>query len=159
MDCITNRFAKQGRTTVNYANVIDRLYSGSEKEPWVNILRVFSYSIISAVVAIVMICRVHGQGSTNPRDNLPFTNTSLTNVKPDLPTLFICGDSTAANGNPRQRGWDGGALVIDYFDTNKINLANYSLGGINFPTYYISRGPQVVAALKPGDFNVVELGA
>jgi rhamnogalacturonan acetylesterase len=94
--------------------------------------------------------------SANPRDRLPFTNTSLTNVKPDLPTLFICGDSTAANGNPRQRGW--GALLIDYFDTSKINLVNYSQGGINFPNYYASRWPQVIAALKPGDFIVVELG-
>ncbi|MBN2181854.1 MAG: hypothetical protein JW715_08050 [Sedimentisphaerales bacterium] len=94
--------------------------------------------------------------STNPRDELPFTNTNLENVNPDLPTLFICGDSTAANGNPRQRGW--GALLIDYFDTNKVNLVNYSQGGINFPGYYASRWPQVAAALKPGDFVVVELG-
>lgn len=94
--------------------------------------------------------------STNPRDQLPFSNTSLTEVRPDLPTLFICGDSTAANENPRQRGW--GALLIDYFDTGKVNLVNYSQGGINFPGYYASRWPQVVAALKPGDFVVVELG-
>jgi lysophospholipase L1-like esterase len=92
----------------------------------------------------------------NPRDRLPFSNTSLENVKSDLPTLFICGDSTAANGNPRQRGW--GALLVDYFDTSKVNLVNYSQGGINFPGYYASRWPQVVAALKPGDFVVVELG-
>ena len=63
-----------------------------------------------------------GPVSTNPRDQLPFSNTSLTNVKPVLPTLFICGDSTAANGNPRQRGW--GSLLIDYFDTSKVNLVN-----------------------------------
>jgi lysophospholipase L1-like esterase len=96
------------------------------------------------------------KASTNPRDGLPFTNTSLADVKPDLPTLFICGDSTAANGNPRQRGW--GALLIDYFDMSKVNLVNYSQGGINFPRYYQSRWPQVVAAIKPGDFVVVELG-
>jgi rhamnogalacturonan acetylesterase len=94
--------------------------------------------------------------SANPRDQLPFCNTSLTNVNPDLPTLFICGDSTAANGNPKQRGW--GALLIDYFDTSKLNLVNYSQGGINFPGYYTSRWPHVVAALKPGDYVVVELG-
>ncbi|MBN1972591.1 MAG: alpha/beta fold hydrolase [Sedimentisphaerales bacterium] len=92
----------------------------------------------------------------NPRDQLPFSNTSITNINPNLPTLFICGDSTAANGNPKQRGW--GALLIDYFDTNKLNIVNYSQGGINFPSYYASRWPQVAAALKPGDFVVVELG-
>jgi rhamnogalacturonan acetylesterase len=94
--------------------------------------------------------------SDNPRDQLPFTNTNPADVKPDLPTLFLCGDSTAATGNPRQRGW--GALLVDYFDTGKVNLVNYSQGGINFPGYYASRWPQVVAALKPGDFVVIELG-
>ena len=97
-----------------------------------------------------------GPVADSPRDQFPFSNTNLTNVKPDVPTLFICGDSTAANGNSRQRGW--GALLIDYFDTSKVNLVNYSQGGINFPAYYGSRWPQVVAALKPGDFVVVELG-
>jgi len=94
--------------------------------------------------------------SANPRDQRPFTNTRFTNMNPDLPTLVICGDSTAATGNPKHRGW--GALLIDYFDTGKINLVNYSQGGINFPRYYTSRWPQVVAALKPGDFVVIELG-
>ncbi len=94
--------------------------------------------------------------SVNPRDQLPFSNTKIDDARPGLPTLFICGDSTAANGNPRQRGW--GAVLIDYFDPNKLNIVNFSQGGINFPNYYATRWPQVVAALKPGDFVVVELG-
>ena len=93
---------------------------------------------------------------TITRDDLPFTNDSLTEIDPELPTLFICGDSTAATGKATHRGW--GALLIDYFDTDKLNLVNYSQGGINFPRYYESRWPQVLAALKPGDFVVVELG-
>src|SRR5215831_13807257 len=97
-----------------------------------------------------------GSISSSPRDQLPFTNSSLTNVKPGLPTFFICGDSTAATGDPDHRGW--GAVLVDYFGTSRINLVNFSQGGINFPNYYATRWPQVVAALKPGDFVVVELG-
>jgi len=52
----------------------------------------------------------------------PFTNESLSKSQFQLPTLFITGDSTAARGQPVARGW--GALPIDYFDTNKVNLSN-----------------------------------
>lgn len=98
-----------------------------------------------------------GAASKYPREQLPFTNSEIANIKPGLPTLFICGDSTAArNGNDIQRGW--GAMLIDYFDTDKVNLVNFSQAGINFPGYYQTRWPQVVAALKPGDVVVVELG-
>ncbi len=91
-----------------------------------------------------------------PRDQLPFTNESLTNLKPDLPTLFIAGDSTAATGNATTRGW--AALLIDYFDTSKVNLCNRAQGGARFNGYYAQNWPQLLAAVKPGDFVVIEFG-
>jgi rhamnogalacturonan acetylesterase len=98
-----------------------------------------------------------GSDSLNPREHIPFTNGSLTSIDPALPTLFVAGDSTAARNNTDiQRGW--GAVLMDYFDTGKLNLVNYAQGGASFPSYYASRWPQVVAALKPGDFVVVEFG-
>jgi rhamnogalacturonan acetylesterase len=105
--------------------------------------------------------RVHrgasGADSNYPREHIPFTNGSLTDVNSALPTLFIAGDSTAARNNTDiQRGW--GAVLVDYFDTEKINLVNYAQGGASFPSYYTGRWPQLVAALKPGDFVVIEFG-
>ncbi len=98
-----------------------------------------------------------GSASSHPREQIPFTNGSLSDVHPALPTLFIAGDSTAARNNTDiQRGW--GAVLVDYFDAGKINLVNYAQGGASFPSYYASRWPQIVAALKPGDFVVIEFG-
>ena len=93
---------------------------------------------------------------TVPRDALPFTSESLTDLNPKLPTLFITGDSTAARGGPAARGW--GALLVDYFDTNKVNLVNQGMGGARFNTYMQSRWDRVMAAVKPGDFVVIEFG-
>jgi lysophospholipase L1-like esterase len=105
--------------------------------------------------------RVGGRGgrgpvSSSPRDRLPFSNSDFAALKPDLPTLFIAGDSTAATGDPDHRGW--GAVIVDYFDTSRINLLNYAQGGASFPSFYASRWPKMVAAMKPGDFVVIELG-
>ena len=94
---------------------------------------------------------------TVPRDQLPFTSEDLTNLNPKLPTLFITGDSTAARGNPAARGW--AALLIDYFDTNKVNLVNQGVGGARFNTYLQQgRWDRVMAAVKAGDYVVIEFG-
>jgi lysophospholipase L1-like esterase len=100
--------------------------------------------------------RVRAPIPTIPRDHLPFTNESLTNLNPSLHTLFITGDSTAATGNPVARGW--AALLIDYFDTTKVNLVNQAQGGARFNSYLDTRWPHVIAAVKPGDFVVIEFG-
>jgi rhamnogalacturonan acetylesterase len=95
--------------------------------------------------------------SSYPREQIPFTNDSPANINPALPTLFIAGDSTAARNNSDiQRGW--GAVLVDYFDTGKINMVNYAQAGASFPSYYANRWPQIVTALKPGDFVIVEFG-
>ncbi|HVT82100.1 MAG TPA: GDSL-type esterase/lipase family protein [Phycisphaerae bacterium] len=91
----------------------------------------------------------------NPRDNQPFTNDTVNNLKPDLPTLFIAGDSTAATGNRTTRGW--AALLVDYFDTSKVNLCNRAVGGQRFNTYTPTWN-QILGAVKPGDFVVIQMG-
>jgi lysophospholipase L1-like esterase len=98
-----------------------------------------------------------GAVSSSPRDQLPFTNGDLANLKPGLPTLFITGDSTAATGVPSRRGW--AAVLVDYFDTGKVNLVNQAIGGARFNTY-LAQGTwdRAMAAVKPGDFVVIEFG-
>jgi len=97
-----------------------------------------------------------GPAYSSPRDSLPFTNSNLSNINPALPTLFITGDSTAATGTPAARGW--AAILIDYFDTSKINLVNRGIGGARFNTYIGPTWDAVMAAVKPGDFVVIEFG-
>lgn len=94
----------------------------------------------------------------SPRDDQDhWTPTDFAAANPHLPTLVIAGDSTASTGDPAHRGW--GAVLIDFFDTNKVNVINRARGGRSFRTFY-GEGlwRQVVDALKPGDFVVIEFG-
>jgi lysophospholipase L1-like esterase len=62
-----------------------------------------------------------------------------------------------STGDPAHRGW--AALLVDYFDTNKVNLINRARGGRSLRTFvYEGLWPQIVAAVKPGDFVVIEFG-
>ena len=80
---------------------------------------------------------------------------------PELPTLFIVGDSTVRNGqgNGSNGQWGWGDLIGVYFDPNKINVLNWALGGRSSRTF-ISEGhwQQVLDALKPGDFVLIQFG-
>ncbi len=79
-------------------------------------------------------------------------------LNPSLPTIFIAGDSTAAknNGNPTQ-GW--GVPFVDYFDANKVNIANHARGGRSSRTF-ITEGlwDQLLAELKAGDYVLIQFG-
>ncbi len=48
---------------------------------------------------------------------------------------------------------------MDYFDTNQVNVINRARGGRSFRTFY-SEGlwKEIVDALKPGDFVIIEFG-
>lgn len=97
-----------------------------------------------------------GPISSSPRDKLPFTKSNFNGLNPNLPTLIITGDSTAATGDPDHRGW--AAVLVDYFDTSKVNLVNRGVGGARFNSYLAAYWPAVMAAVKPGDFVVIEFG-
>ncbi|HZE85911.1 MAG TPA: glycoside hydrolase family 88 protein, partial [Puia sp.] len=77
------------------------------------------------------------------------------------PTLFIIGDSTVKNG--KGTGGDGlwgwGNFLGGYFDTTRIAVSNYALGGRSSRTF-ITEGhwDQVMAQLKPGDFVIMQFG-
>jgi len=94
----------------------------------------------------------------SPRDDIgQWSPTDFAKANPALPTLVIAGDSTASTGDPAHRGW--GAVLIDYFDTNKVNVINRARGGRSFRTFYGEGAwQQIVDALKPGDFVVIEFG-
>ena len=73
------------------------------------------------------------------------------------PTLFIAGDSTAANGTTFAVGW--GRLVGDYFDPAKIRVVNRALGGRSSRTF-VSEGhwDKLLAEVKPGDTVLIQFG-
>src|SRR5262249_29092040 len=81
-----------------------------------------------------------------------------TGLDPNLPTLFVAGDSTAARGaGEAQQGW--AVPFADYFDPAKINIANRARGGRSSRTF-ITEGlwDHLVAELKPGDIVLIQFG-
>ena len=96
--------------------------------------------------------------SVSPRDAEPWTPGDFTSANPKLPTLIIAGDSTADKGpDAWHRGW--AAPLVDYFDTSKINVVNRARGGRSFRSF-VREGlwDQVVAAVKPGDIVMIQMG-
>jgi lysophospholipase L1-like esterase len=82
-------------------------------------------------------------------------------ANPDLPTLFLIGDSTVRNGHGDGSNgqWGWGEPLVDYFDAGKINVVNRAVGGLSSRTY-VNQGDwdRVLAMLKPGDFVVMQFG-
>jgi lysophospholipase L1-like esterase len=89
------------------------------------------------------------------------TRPSTAPINPALPTLWIIGDSTVRNGqdtgNNGQWGW--GNPIAAYFDTSRINVQNWALGGTSSRTFQsIGRWDKVLAQIKPGDFLIMQFG-
>jgi len=77
-------------------------------------------------------------------------------VNPNLPTLFIVGDSTAKSNAPL-RGW--GSEIGAFFDPAKINVVNRAIGGRSSRTFITEgRWDKVLAEMKSGDFVIVQFG-
>ena len=73
------------------------------------------------------------------------------------PSIFIAGDSTAANGMPDAIGWGKpfGAL----FDPSKVNVVNSARGGRSSRTF-VTEGlwDQLIAGVKTGDYVLIQFG-
>lgn len=84
-------------------------------------------------------------------------------AKPDLPTLWLIGDSTVRNGSAGWSNADGqwgwGAPITAYFDLKKINVVNRALGGTSSRSFYKDQWPAVRSLIKKGDFVLIQFGA
>jgi len=79
-------------------------------------------------------------------------------IDPDLPTLFVAGDSTAAKGKgEHQQGW--GELLKTYFDPSVVNVVNRARGGRSSRTF-ITEGlwDEMLADVKAGDRVMIQFG-
>jgi lysophospholipase L1-like esterase len=78
-------------------------------------------------------------------------------ANPDLPTLFLVGDSTVKCGTPGQRGW--GEEFGKYFDPAKVNVVNVAIGGRSSRTFITEgRWGAVLSMMKPGDSVIIQFG-
>lgn len=82
-------------------------------------------------------------------------------VREERPAFFIIGDSTVKNGQGRGDGslWGWGSLIGEYFDTTKLAVRNYALGGRSSRTF-ITEGhwDKVLSQLKAGDYVIMQFG-
>jgi lysophospholipase L1-like esterase len=107
--------------------------------------------ILGALAAAV----VHAQSA------LPGQTANAMPTNPNLPTLWIIGDSTVRNGTGyggANGQWGWGATIEYDFDLTKINVVNRALGGTSSRTFYNNNWPNVVANVKKGDFVIMQFG-
>lgn len=85
-------------------------------------------------------------------------------ANPNLPTLWLIGDSTVRNGTTGDNGptgqWGWGAPVTAYFDLKKINVVNRAFGGTSSRTFYNGFfWKDLQPRIKKGDFVILQFGA
>jgi len=75
------------------------------------------------------------------------------------PTIFIIGDSTAANKDIKkgpERGW---GMALQGFFTENIRVDNHALNGRSSRSFIIEgHWQKVLDAMKPGDYLIIQFG-
>ncbi len=76
-------------------------------------------------------------------------------------TIFIIGDSTAANkdisGGKQERGW--GMALQCYFDADRIRVDNHAVNGRSTKSFINEgRWDRVLQLMKPGDYVIIQFG-
>jgi lysophospholipase L1-like esterase len=106
---------------------------------------------LCSFVSLLLILTLHHAFAADPPP--PKSPAATTN----LPTLFLIGDSTVNTPTKGVQGW--GTPIAALFDKTKINVENRARGGRSSRTYYTEGlWDQVAAALKPGDFVLMQFG-
>jgi lysophospholipase L1-like esterase len=90
-----------------------------------------------------------------------FTLASFALLQQRKPVLFIIGDSTVRNGDGtgknNQMGW--GTVLHPFFDTSRISLRNYAIGGRSSRTFITEdRWTKVLNEMQPGDYVIMQFG-
>ena len=85
--------------------------------------------------------------------------TAATGQKPT--TIFIIGDSTAANkdttGGKQERGW--GMVLQEYFDADYIRVDNHAVNGRSSKSFIDEgRWDKVLEKMQPGDYVIIQFG-
>lgn len=82
-------------------------------------------------------------------------------VKKSKPTIYLIGDSTVKNGSGKGQGglWGWGDFLYQQFDTTKVSIKNFALGGRSSRTF-VSEGlwDRVLSKVKSGDYVIMQFG-
>ncbi len=140
--------------------------TGAEPTPYLPTSN-FNYGVGAFLLAASEVRHMAGGPATTLQAAVSTDPTNTTNLNlptpanPNLPTLFLVGDSTVRNGHGdganNQMGW--GEPIVGYFDTKKINVVNRAIGGRSSRTY-ITEGhwADTLKLMKPGDVVLLQFG-
>lgn len=108
-----------------------------------------AFHLLLAVVSVVFVVAASAQPATQPA------------INPDLPTLWLIGDSTVRNGQDTgyngQWGW--GNPIRHYFDQSKLNVQNKAMGGTSSRSFRnLELWNKVLEQMKPGDYLIIQFG-
>ena len=94
---------------------------------------------------------------------LGFGRLAAADAPAGVPTIFVCGDSTAHNtakgkSGEQCAGW--GTPLADYFDPAKAVVANVAHAGTSSRSYFNGAGdwPKVLPRIQAGDFVLLVFG-
>src|SRR6266536_4629880 len=109
---------------------------------------------VAALVYVALSISIGLAQTPNARTAVPAVQRP---IHPNLPALFVVGDSTANNHANGAQGW--GDPFISYFDAKKINVLNRARGGRSSRTF-ITEGlwDKVLSEMKKGDFVLIQFG-
>ncbi len=102
------------------------------------------------IFALFVSCASIASAQTTAPSSRPTRN-------PELPTLWLVGDSTVKVGTAQQQGW--GDPLREFFDRSRINVENRARGGRSSRTF-ITEGlwDAVLRDAKPGDYVLIQFG-
>jgi len=140
--------------------------TGAEPTPYLPTSS-FNYGVGAFLLAASEVRHMAGGPATTLQAAVSTDPTNVTNLhlpvpaNPNLPTLFLVGDSTVRNGHGdganNQMGW--GEPIVGYFDTRKINVVNRAIGGRSSRTYSTEgHWAETLKLMKPGDVVLVQFG-
>ena len=113
--------------------------------------------LFAATATCMQVCAAQVPGTPGPPLPVPEQSNLPVNLplNPNLPTIFIVGDSTARN--KADLGW--GDHFAHYFDTTRVNIANRAIAGRSSRSY-INEGSwdKTLAQVKPGDYVLIQMG-
>ena len=92
---------------------------------------------------------------------LLFLTAGSAGEKPDKPVIYVVGDSTVKNGSGKGDGglWGWGDYLYQKFDTSKISVKNFAIGGRSSRTFITEgRWDNILERLKPGDYVIIQFG-
>lgn len=119
--------------------------------------------IVGVLVVLVFAVGARGQAATQPgaADVVRPPRHEEEPANPNLPTLWLIGDSTVRNGqgNGSNGQWGWGSRLTPFFDASRINLVNRALGGTSSRTFMtMGRWDQVLKEARRGDYVLMQFG-